>query len=94
MLKLHILIMQGCYIYRDESDEPNILAYRETEFSRVFVVKYNNNQLLAGFVNLKKFVKEFPKNGIHILEKLPYNDDLITLLETWHKIILQKLSNL
>ena len=85
--------MQGCYIYRNESDEPIVLAYKETEFSRVFVVKYNNNQLLAGFINLKNFVKEFPKNGFHILEKLPYNDDLIILLETWHKIILQKLTD-
>ena len=37
--------MQGCCIYRDNFNNPVILAYRETEYSRVFIVKYYDKKL-------------------------------------------------
>lgn len=86
--------MQGCCIYRNNYDIPIILAYRETEYSRVFIVKYYNKKLYVGYHNLKKFIIEFPNNCIHILEKLPYNDDIAILLEKWNKLILNKLNSL
>jgi|SaaInlStandDraft_1057018.scaffolds.fasta_scaffold100414_1 hypothetical protein len=86
--------MQGCCIYRDNFNNPVILAYRETEYARVFITKYYEKKIFVGYLNLKKFIIEFPKDCIHILEKLPYNDNIAILLEKWKKLIFNKLNSL
>ena len=84
--------IEGACVFLDRFNNSNIIFYKEIDFDRVFLVEYNKNFLRYGFVNLKDLDYLVPYNSIHILDNLPYINDIDLVMNVWKNLAIDKLN--
>lgn len=83
---------EGACVFLDRFNNSNIIFYKEIDFNKVFLVKYNKNFLRYGYVNLKDLDILVPNNSIHILDNLPYINDIDLVINVWKNLAIDKLN--
>ena len=84
--------IEGACVFLDRFNNSNIIFYKEIDFNKVFLVKYNKNFLRYGYVNLKDLDILVPNNCIHILDNLPYINDIDLVINVWKNLAIDKLN--
>lgn len=83
--------MQGACVYINHENIPTILMYKELEYGLVFVLFYNKRDFYGTHITIKELTDKFPHDCIHILYSLPYNDDYEKMVESWRKLVKERL---
>lgn len=88
--------MQGACVYTSIHNIPTIIMYKELIFEpgKVIIVLYRNKYLLYKIISTKLLTNIIPINSIDILTKLPYYNDQNYMINTWCKLVKQRLIEL
>lgn len=88
--------MQGACVYTSIHNIPTIIMYKEliSEPGKVIIVLYRNKYLLYKIISTKLLTNIIPINSIDILTKLPYYNDRNYMINTWCKLVKQRLIEL
>lgn len=88
--------MQGACVYTSFHNIPTIIMYKEliSEPGKVIIVLYRNKYLLYKIISTKLLTNIIPINSIDILTKLPYYNDRNYMINTWCKLVKQRLIEL
>ena len=83
--------MEGACVFID-NDFSTILMYKEIKKNLILYVKLNFAEFYINYINIYDFFKIFPYNYIHILNNLPYFNDINITLEIWKNMALNRLN--
>lgn len=88
--------MQGACVYLSTCNNPTIIMYKEliTEPGKVITVFYRNKKVIYKLISTKLLTNIIPINSIDILTKLPYYNDINFMINTWCKLVRQRLIEL
>ena len=85
--------MEGAAVYINSLNKSTLIMYKEF-YNKILIIVYTENQLYKSIINNRDFTHIIPKDCVHILTKLPYDNDLYSLLRKWKIVVKRKLESL
>ena len=85
--------MEGVCIYNNSYNQATLVMYKEIN-NVVFIAEYCNKNLAYNYIDCKTLTQYLPTDCIHILTYMPYLNNITDRLETWRKLVINRLNYL
>ena len=88
--------MQGACVYRSTNNIPTLLMYKElfTHPGKVLLIIYRYKKIVKLYITTRELSRLIPLNSIDILTRLPYYEDIYTMIDEWCRLVKNRLNHL